>query len=173
MLRPQDRMALSEAQPEEREKLVEALGRDSRLSIAPTDGYVALNAYVPPKERRGLVLVDPPYEEDADFSRLSNELAVAHSKWPSGIFLLWYPIKERAAPDALARRLRKQALPNVLRCELMLSPARADAGLAGSGLILLNPPFRLDAQLRALLPELGRILSPEAACRVEWLARES
>ena len=173
LLRAHDRLIACELEPRAAGALKAALRADRRAKALAIDGWTALRAYVPPKERRGLVLVDPPYEEDADFSRLSNELAVAHSKWPSGIFLLWYPIKERAAPDALARRLRKLALPNVLRCELMLSPARADAGLAGSGLILLNPPFRLDAQLRALLPELGRILSPGAACRVEWLARES
>jgi 23S rRNA (adenine2030-N6)-methyltransferase len=172
LLRVQDRLIACEIEPRTAGALKAALRADRRAKALAIDGWTALRAYVPPKERRGLVLVDPSYEENADFSRLSSELAVAQGKWPSGIFLLWYPIKDRAAPDALARRLRKHALPNVLRCELMLGPAQADAGLAGSGLILLNPPFRLDAQLRALLPELGRILSPAAACQVDWLARE-
>src|SRR5581483_4497828 len=100
-----------------------------------------------------------------------NELDAAHRKWPTGLYLLWYPIKDRAAPDALARRLRQLALPNLLRCEIMLAPARPDLGpgrpgLAGSGLILVNPPFKLDTELQARLPELGRILSPQAACSV-------
>ena len=172
LLRAQDRLIACELEPQAASALKAALRADRRAKALAIDGWTALRAYVPPKERRGLVLVDPSFEENADFSRLSNELAVAQGKWPSGIFLLWYPIKDRAAPDALARRLRKLALPNVLRCELMFGPARADAGLAGSGLILVNPPFRLDAQLRALLPELGRILSPAAACQVDWLARE-
>jgi 23S rRNA (adenine2030-N6)-methyltransferase len=170
LLRAQDRLIACELEPRASGALKAALRADRRAKVLAIDGWTALRAYGPPKERRGLILVDPSYEENADFNRLSNELAVAHGKWPSGIYLLWYPIKERDAPDALARRLRRLALPNVLRSELMLGPARADAGLAGSGLILLNPPFRLDAQLRALLPELARILSPQAACRVDWLA---
>jgi 23S rRNA (adenine2030-N6)-methyltransferase len=173
LLRARDRLITCELESRANGALKAALRADRRAKVLAIDGWTALRAYVPPKERRGLILVDPPYEENADFSRLSNELAVAHGKWPSGVYLLWYPIKERAAPDALARRLRRLALPNVLRCELMLGPARADAGLAGSGLILINPPFRLDAQLRALLPELARLLSPEAACRVDWLAGQS
>jgi 23S rRNA (adenine2030-N6)-methyltransferase len=172
LLRAQDRLIACELEPRAAGLLAAALRGDSRAKALAIDGWTALGAYVPPKERRGVVLVDPPFEESDDFTRLSNELAAAHRKWPSGIYLLWYPIKERAAADALARRLRKLALPNVLRCEIMLSPVCADTGLTGSGLILVNPPFKLDAQLRAVLPELGRILSPEATCRVDWLAHE-
>ncbi len=104
---------------------------------------------MPPKERRGLVLIDPPFEEAADFMRLSAALAAAHRKWPTGIYMLWYPIKERAAPDALARRLQRLAIARMLRCELSLGPPRADAGLVGSGLIVVNPPFTLEPDLRA------------------------
>jgi 23S rRNA (adenine2030-N6)-methyltransferase len=86
--------------------------------------------------------------------------------------MLWYPIKERDAPDALARRLRKLAVPRLLRCEITVGPPRAAAGLVGSGLIVVNPPFKLDAELRALLPELGQMLSPHAAYRLDWLAAE-
>ena len=102
--------------------------------------------------------------------RLSSALAAAHRKWPTGIYLLWYPIKDRGAPDALARRLRKLAVPNVLRSELTLGPPRAEAGLVGSGLIVLNPPFTLEPDLRIFMPALGKLLSPRAAWRVDWLA---
>jgi 23S rRNA (adenine2030-N6)-methyltransferase len=172
LLRAQDRLIACELEPRSADALKAALRGDRRAKALAIDGWTALAAYVPPKEHRGLVLIDPPFEESADFTRLSNELEAAHRKWPSGIYLLWYPIKDRAAPDALTRRLRKLALPNILRSEIMLHPADADLGLAGSGLILLNPPFKLDAQLRALLPELGRLLSPQAACRTDWLAQE-
>ena len=87
-----------------------------------------------PRERRGLVLIDPPFEDAADFAHLANALAVAHRKWPTGIYLLWYPIKDREAPDALARRLRRLAVPNILRSELTLGPPQAEGGLVGSGL---------------------------------------
>ena len=105
---------------------------------------------MPPKERRGLVLVDPPFEEAADFTRLAGALAAAHRKWPTGIYLLWYPIKERDAPDALARRLRRLAVPKLLRSELTIGPPPAEAGLVGSGLIVVNPPFTLEAELQHL-----------------------
>ena len=113
-------------------------------------------AYVPPPERRGLVLIDPPFEEAADFTHLSNILAVAHRKWPTGIYLLWYPIKDREAPDALARRLRKLSVPNILRSELTIGPPRAEGGLIGSGLVVVNPPFTLERDLRSLMPDLCR-----------------
>ena len=81
------------------------------------DGWMALFANIPPKERRGLVVIDPPYEESMDFARLSQTVAQAHRKWANGVYLLWYPIKTRGAPDALARRLRRLAVPKILRCD--------------------------------------------------------
>jgi 23S rRNA (adenine2030-N6)-methyltransferase len=118
-------------------------------------------------------LVDPPFEEAADFERLSAMLAAAHRKWPTGIYMLWYPIKERAASDALARRLRRLAAPKLLRSELTLAAPRADGGLLGSGLIVANPPFTLEAELRSLLAVLGRTFSATADHRLDWLAPES
>ena len=152
--------------------LAAALRGDRRAKALAIDGWTAASAYVPPKERRGLVLIDPPFEDAADFTRLSNALAVAHRKWPTGIYLLWYPIKERGAPDALARRLRKLNVPNMLRCELTIGLPRTEGGLVGSGLIVVNPPFTLEQDLRALVPALGEILSPEATGRTDWIVPE-
>ena len=101
--------------------------------------------------------------------RLSGALAAAHRKWPTGIYMLWYPIKTREAPDALIRRLQRLAMAKILRCEIMLGPPRADAGLIGSGLIVVNPPFTLEADLRVLLPALGRILAPQGSHQIGWL----
>jgi 23S rRNA (adenine2030-N6)-methyltransferase len=173
LLRATDLLIACELEPKAARLLQGTLRGDRRSKALAIDGWTALGAYVPPKERRGLVLIDPPFEEADDFSRLANELAAAHRKWPAGIYLLWYPIKQRDAPDALARRLRKLALPNLLRSEIMMAPVQGDAGLAGSGLILVNPPFKLDAELRARLPELGQILSREAACSVDWLTKQT
>ena len=169
LLRPQDRLIACELEPRSAASLAAALRGDRRAKALAIDGWTALCAYVPPKERRGLVLVDPPFEDAADFMRLSGALAAAHRKWPTGIYMLWYPIKAREAPDALARRLQRLAIAKVLRCEIMLGPPRADARLVGSGLIVVNPPFTLDAELRILLPALGRMLSPQAALRLDWL----
>jgi 23S rRNA (adenine2030-N6)-methyltransferase len=172
-LRRQDRLIACELEPRAAAALKECLRGDRRAKVLSIDGWMALNANVPPKERRGLVLIDPPYEEAADFMRLPAALADAHRKWPTGIYLIWYPIKERQAPDALARRLRKLGVPKVLRCEIALGPPRGDIGLVGSGLVVVNPPYMLEEELRVLLPVLARLLSPDATSTVDWLAQES
>jgi 23S rRNA (adenine2030-N6)-methyltransferase len=172
LLRPQDRLVACELEPRSAASLAAALRGDRRAKVLAIDGWTALGAYVPPKERRGFVLIDPPFEDAADFARLSSALSAAHRKWPTGIYMLWYPIKERRAPDALARRLQKLAVPNVLRCELTLGLPRGQAGLVGSGLIVVNPPFTLQADLRIFMPVLGRMLAPAAASRIDWLAQE-
>ena len=169
LMRPQDRLVACELEPRAAASL-KAVLHDRRAKALALDGWTALGAYVPPKERRGVVLVDPPFEDGTDFTRLSNALAAAHRKWPTGIYMLWYPIKERDAPDALARRLRKLAIPGVLRCEITMGPPRADAGLIGSGLVVINPPFKLAADLKVLLPALAEAFTAGASSRIDWLA---
>ncbi|HEX4408665.1 MAG TPA: 23S rRNA (adenine(2030)-N(6))-methyltransferase RlmJ [Xanthobacteraceae bacterium] len=171
-MRRQDRLIACELEPRAAASLKTALRGDVRVKILELDGWVGINANVPPKERRGLVLIDPPYEQTDDFTRLSGVLAEAHRKWPTGIYMLWYPIKERDAPDALGRRLRRIGVPKVMRSEMMLSVRRTEGGLAGSGLILVNPPFTLAAELEILLPAVGRLFTPAAAHRLDWLAGE-
>jgi 23S rRNA (adenine2030-N6)-methyltransferase len=173
LMRRQDRLIACELELRAAASLNAVLQGDPRAKVLAMDGWMALNANVPPKERRGVVLVDPPYEESADFSRLSSALAEAHRKWPTGIYLLWYPIKERDAADALARRLRKLAVPKILRCEILLDAPRADAGLIGSGLIVVNPPYTLQDELRIILPALGNLLGGNFTCRLDWLAEET
>jgi len=171
-LRPQDRLLACELEP----KAAAALGRnlrgDPRIKTLAIDGWTALSAYVPPKERRGLVLVDPPFEEDSDFHRLSRGLAAAHRKWATGIYMLWYPIKDRGEPDALAKRLRRLALGKTLRAELTVLAMSEASKLNGCGLVLVNPPWRLADELGILLPALAKILGREGkgAFRLDWLS---
>ena len=153
-LRRQDRLIACELEPKAAASLKGALHGDVRGKALAIDGWVALFANIPPKERRGLVVIDPPYEESVEFARLPDTLAQAHRKWPSGLYLAWYPIKTREAPDALARRLRRLDIPKILRCELSIAPPRADGALAGSGLVVVNPPYPLERELRIILPAL-------------------
>jgi len=169
VLRAQDRLIACELEPRSAAALMSALRGDRRAKALAIDGWTALGAYVPPKERRGIVLTDPPFEDAADFMRLSGALGTAHRKWPSGIYMLWYPIKARDASEGLARRLQRLAIPKVLRSEIMVGRPRADAGLVGSGLIVVNPPFTLEADLQALVPALGLILAPQGTHRLDWL----
>jgi 23S rRNA (adenine2030-N6)-methyltransferase len=172
LLRRQDRLIACELEPAAAVSLKRALHGDPRAKALALDGWMALAANIPPKERRGLVLIDPPYEETVEFTRLGDAFAQAHRKWPSGVYMLWYPIKGREAPDALAHRLRRLGAPKILRCEFSIARPRADAALAGSGLIIVNPPFPLEAQLRAVLAALTRLLAVEGTYRLDWLARD-
>lgn len=171
LLRTQDRLIACELEPVAAAALTAAMRGDRRCKALTIDGWTAATAYVPPPERRGLVLIDPPFEAAGNFARLSEILAVAHRKWPTGSYLLWYPIKDRAAPDALARRVKRLSVPNILRCELTMGPER-DGGLAGSGLLVVNPPFTLERDLRLLLSALCPVLAPEPTAKTDWLVRE-
>lgn len=172
LLRPQDRLLACELEPKAAHALTGALRGVTGAKALAVDGWTALRAYVPPKERRGLVLVDPPFEEPSEFVRLANGLSAAYRKWPTGIYMLWYPIKDRAVAEALAKRLRGLAMASVLRCELSVGTPRTEGPLLGSGLIVVNPPFMLESELRALLPALARMLAPQASARIDWLARQ-
>jgi 23S rRNA (adenine2030-N6)-methyltransferase len=174
-LRAQDRLIACELEPDAAAALARNLAGDRRAKAVTIDGWTALNAYVPPKERRGLVLIDPAYEQAGDFARLAQALAAAHRKWTSGTYLVWYPIKERTAPDALARRLRTSGMAKVLRAELSLGAAREAGKLAACGLIVVNPPWTLAGELATILPELAAAFSGASggAHRLDWLAGES
>jgi 23S rRNA (adenine2030-N6)-methyltransferase len=173
-LRRHDRMIACEREPGAARALVAKMRADARVKAVAIDGYTALNAYVPPKERRGLVLIDPPFEQEDEFDRLGNALAAAHRKWPTGIYMLWYPIKDAHATLAFSRRLARLGIPRILRVELERGGARDPLRLAGSGLILINPPWRLEAELALLLPGLAQALGAgREGARVDWLAGEN
>jgi 23S rRNA (adenine2030-N6)-methyltransferase len=173
-LRTQDRFIACELEPNAAAALVRYLHGDRRSKAVAIDGWTALNAYVPPKERRGLVLVDPPFEDVGDFPRLAQALAAACRKWATGSYLLWYPIKERDAPDTLARQLRRSGIAKVLRAELSVAPLGASDRLGGCGLIAVNPPWTLEGELKVLLPALAGALSVVGGGvhRVDWLTGE-
>src|ERR1700710_1567671 len=103
LLRPQDRLVACEVEPGARKRLIDALRRDAQARVVDLDGWLALPAFVPPKERRGLVLIDPAFEQKDEFARLGSGFAEAFAKWPTGSYLLWYPVKSRRATDDLAR----------------------------------------------------------------------
>jgi 23S rRNA (adenine2030-N6)-methyltransferase len=162
LLRAQDRIALCEANGEEREKLIAALGHDGRLSIVGTDGYVALGAYLPPKERRGVVLIDPPFEATDEAGNVERALAHAIRKWPTGTYTAWRPIREAQADARFLNTVAAFGAPNILRLELDVGPgpvgAHGQQPLARAGLVIVNPPHTLIEEARALLPWLATTL---------------
>jgi 23S rRNA (adenine2030-N6)-methyltransferase len=162
VMRPQDRLALCEANPHEREALIAALGRDARLSIVGTDGYVALNAYLPPKERRGIVLIDPPFEAPDEADSVVRALERALRKWPTGVYIAWRPIREARADAHFLNSVAALGAPNILRLELDVGPGpigpHGQEPLARAGLLIVNPPHALAAEARILLPWLAQTL---------------
>ena len=174
LLRPQDRLLACELEPRAAAALARQLRGDPRAKALALDGWTALTAYVPPKERRGVVLVDPPFEQPDDFSRLAQGLAAAHRKWATGIYLLWYPIKDTAAVAAFIRRIRLLGIAKTLRAEVIVSSATDAARLRGTGLILVNPPWPLHDELKVMLPAVAAALAGDhkAALTLDWLADE-
>ncbi len=173
-LRPQDHLIACELEPKAAAALARNLSRDPRIKTLQIDGWTALNAYVPPKERRGLVLIDPPFEQEREFTQMAHAFAAAHRKWATGIYLLWYPIKGRSEPDAFAKALRRLAIPKMLRAELTVASLSDPTRLNGSGLIVVNPPWMLEDELTTLLPALAALLGRggQGGFRLDWLAGE-
>jgi 23S rRNA (adenine2030-N6)-methyltransferase len=175
LLRAQDRAAFCEVQPVEAERLRLLFRGDARIGVHCRDGFEAVRALLPPREKRGLVLIDPPYEEtEADFARVGEALTEASARWPQGSLAAWYPIKQGAVAARFLRRLADSGLRRLLVAELCIHPDDSRAGLNGSGLAFVNPPYGLDTDLREALPHLHRALSPQGAgrTRVELLAGE-
>jgi 23S rRNA (adenine2030-N6)-methyltransferase len=174
MLRAQDRLTICELHPHDERRLVKNLGRDQRCKVLAMDGYQGLKAGVPPIERRGLVLIDPPFEDRNEFATLAQSIERAYGKWASGCFAIWYPLK--ATPDVanFRTRMSKGDIRRVLCLELQVDHLQAEGALKGCGLIVINPPFTLEAEAKQLLPMLTSVLrqGDGACCRIDWLAGE-
>jgi 23S rRNA (adenine2030-N6)-methyltransferase len=159
LMRKQDRLTATELHPKDVAKLRTLFAGDFQARIIELDGWLALGAHLPPKEKRGLVLIDPPFEEAGEFERLVDGLMRAHKRWPGGIYALWYPIKDRKAIIAFRKALKQSGIPKLLDIEFEIRPASSEPSLDGSGLLVVNPPFTLEGELRTLLPALHRLLA--------------
>jgi 23S rRNA (adenine2030-N6)-methyltransferase len=154
VMRPDDRLIAAELHPPTYRKLVDSLGRDRRCKALAIDGWTALRANVPPKERRGLVLIDPPFEAKDEFEVLGAQFVAAHRKWPTGIYALWYPVKERRGVESLMDAIDDAGIGRLLRLEIDVDRPEAAGGLGATGLLVVNPPWRLAEEAQTLLPAL-------------------
>ena len=180
LLRPQDRMTACELEAGAHRQLVAALRRDPQARVIKIDGWTALPAYVPPQERRGVVLVDPPFEHADEFDRLATAFEAACAKWPTGIFLLWYPLKDARAAARLGQRVadallagvpspgqspRKALAERYLQIEFQTGRAIRADGLTAAGLIVVNPPWTLEREMTVIAPALADALGVEGRGR--------
>jgi 23S rRNA (adenine2030-N6)-methyltransferase len=174
-MRPQDRAQLMELHPEDAGTLKKFLSRHDNISIHVRDAYEGLPALVPPKEKRGLVLIDPPYEEERDdYAPVVELLAKVHAKWPTGMYAIWFPIKDHHAITRFYRRLRNTNIPKILATELCVLPPDNQLGLNGTGMIIVNPPWQFSDTAFTTLKWLKTALSdhPQSSMKVEWLTPE-
>jgi 23S rRNA (adenine2030-N6)-methyltransferase len=154
LLRPGDRLICCELHPEEYGKLRRRTARDRQIFVHQRDGYEALTALLPPAEKRGLVLIDPPYEAEDEYERLVAGLRAGHARFPTGVFAAWYPIKHRAPVRAFHTALRNAGLRDIVAAAFLLREPLDAARLNGCGLVVINPPWRFEAEAPAILGAL-------------------
>ncbi len=173
LARPQDRLIACELNPLEYAALHDCCRAQRGLTVQQMDGYQGLKAYLPPHERRGLVLIDPPFEQPGEFSRLVRELLAAHQRFATGVYALWYPLKDEGPVAGLKRQIKDSGLRRLLQVELRLTPLVQGGMLHGCGLLVINPPWEFASQMQAALPKLATIFAPgSGTARVDWLVPE-
>lgn len=175
LMRAGDRLVVNELHPEDFAALKELFARESQVKVLQLDGWTALKSLLPPKERRGVVLVDPAYEAPGELDRLVQGLKDVARRFATGTILLWYPIKDVKPVAALRRQIVELAFAKALAVELMVRAPDDPKRLNGAGLLVINAPFTLPDQLDVLLPHLARLLAQGAGAtfRVDELGRET
>ena len=172
-LRPSDRAAFCELERGEAAALRRALAGDGRAHVHERDGYEALGALLPPKETRGLVLIDPPYEAPEEFERLEAALVAAATRWREGVFAAWYPIVHGPAAARFLARMRDSGLRRQLLVELCIERDDSPVGLNGAGLLIVRPPWQLELALEPAVAWLHRALADgRGRARVAWQVPE-
>lgn len=173
LARPNDRLEMWELHAEDARTLANHLQGKSRVAVHCGDGYASLRAALPPRERRGLVFIDPPFESDDEWEHALKYLQQSHSRWPTGLYALWYPIKHEGTVAHLHKRLGVGSIRKVLAAEMRVAPVGHPMGLYGSGLVVINPPWRFDTLFRRVQTTLTELLAPRfGTSSVEWLVPE-
>lgn len=174
LLRPVDRMVLTELHPEDRSRLKQTFLQDKQVAVHHIDGYQALKAFLPPKENRGLVLIDPPFEKTDEYSQIVQQLMQATNRWQAGTYAIWYPIKDRTAVKRFYADLVRSGMREILCCEIQISEREESSGLQACGMVLVHPPWQWQKKIEAVLPCLSQLLGKpgEGGCSMKWLVPE-
>lgn len=161
LTRPQDRLFLHELHSTDCRLLKEAIGRDARVKIIEEDGFQGLQALLPPPDRRALVLMDPSYEIKSDYQHVIRQLIEAQRRFATGTFVLWYPVVLRQRIDEIERALKKSGIKNIQLFELGIAADSMEHGMTASGVIVINPPWTLWAELTLALPYLAELFGKD------------
>ncbi|WCE29679.1 23S rRNA (adenine(2030)-N(6))-methyltransferase RlmJ [Vibrio sp. SCSIO 43137] len=172
-LRDQDRMVLTELHPSDYPLLEQEFHHDRQVKIHKDDGFKVLKASLPPKERRGLVLIDPPYELAKEYRDVVRAIAQSHKRWATGIYAIWYPVVNRCDIDDMLDGLKSLGIRKILQIELGVAPDSNERGMTASGMIVINSPWKLEKQMEHVLPYLKQKIAPATGhYTLEWLVPE-
>lgn len=175
LLRKKDRLTAIELHEADYKKLAGNFTGDYQARIIHLDGYLALGAHVPPKEKRGLILVDPPFEKTDEFERLVEGLIKAYKRFPGGIYALWYPVKHYNELNWFMNELKGTGIAKILRLELRIKQRSQTPGLDGCGMIIVNPPYVLPKEMKQLKAFLLDRLAQDDHAQIieEWINGEA
>lgn len=172
-LRPQDRMVLTELHPSDHPLLEQEFHSDRQVKIYKEDGFERLKASLPPKERRGLVLIDPPYELAKEYNDVVRAIRDSHKRWATGVYAIWYPVVNRCDIEDMIEGLESLGIRKILQIELGVSPDTNERGMTASGMIVINPPWKLEGQMKEILPYLKDAIAPATGhVKVDWIVPE-
>lgn len=174
LLRPQDRAILTELHPSDYPLLRKNMQPYKNVQVKRDDGFQQLKAVLPPKERRGFILIDPPYELKEDYQLVVDAIVEGYKRFATGTYAIWYPVVLRQQIKKMVRALEETQIRKILQIELGIRPDTAQRGMTASGMIVINPPWKLEAQMKAILPYLTNVLAPEGTGHwdLHWITPE-
>jgi 23S rRNA (adenine2030-N6)-methyltransferase len=174
LLRPQDKIHLTELHSSDYPLLRNEFQNDERAKTQRADGYQQLKSQLPPQSRRGFILIDPPYELKSDYQQVVSSLQEGYKRFATGTYALWYPVVLRQQIKRLCKELEATGIKRILQIELAVRPDSDQRGMTGSGMLVINPPWKLEAQMRKILPWLHQVLVPSGIGHhsVSWLVAE-
>lgn len=174
LMRTQDRLLLTELHPQDYEALYRQFHRDKRIAIHKQDAYQGLKAFLPPKQKRGMVFIDPPYERRDEYQRVVQGLELGYQRWRTGVFAIWYPLMSQRLHSMFLQDVIASGIRKILLAELLIEPLGVEKRFAGCGMLIINPPWQLEDTLAQSYAWLTPILqSPVGGSwRVEWLVPE-
>lgn len=174
LLREQDQLHLTELHPSDYPLLRSEFQKDARAQVLRADGYQQLKSQLPPAARRGLILMDPPYELKSDYQDVVSGILEGHKRFATGVYALWYPVVLRQQVKRILVALEKSGIRRILQIELAVRPDSDQRGMTASGMIVINPPWMLEQQMKALLPWLHQVLVPggNGHTLVRWVVPE-
>ncbi|WP_208541061.1 MULTISPECIES: 23S rRNA (adenine(2030)-N(6))-methyltransferase RlmJ [Bartonella] len=174
LLRKQDRLTAIELHKEDYQTLAENFAGDYQTKVLHLNGWLSLNSHLPPKEKRGFILVDPPFEKPGEFSRLIDGVVKAYRRFSGGTYALWYPVKYNKEIENFLHALHKTGIPKILQLEMRIRKKLTPTTMNGSGMILINPPYLLEEEMQKLSPFLINRLGQDKSAQItyKWLDKE-